>query len=124
MSLPAHPDDIDLIEQGKLPPGAVLVDGSGRGPEARIPRSWMRCPRVLSAPDKCFRVWVLLWSYADPSGASCFPSIDSIAAGTGKSRRGVFRALAKLVELGLLTKDKPAGGWASTRYTLMDPTTL
>ena len=113
--LPAHPDDTGR---------AVLVDGSGRGPEARIPRAWMRSPRVLAAPDKAFRVWCLLWSYANPDGESCFPSIDAIAAGSGKSRRGVFRALASLVELGLVVKDKPAGGWASTRYTLVDPTSL
>lgn len=118
--LPAHPDD----DRHKVS-DSVLIDGSGRSPDARaINRKWLQSPVVLSAPDKAFRVWVLLWTYANPDGASCFPAIDAIAAGTGKSRRGVFRALASLVELGLVVKDKPAGGWASTRYTLVDPTRL
>ena len=111
----------------------VLIDGTGRGPEARIPRAWMEAPRVLALSDAAYRVWVALWSYADGNtGENAFPSVRTLGRVTGKSRRAVFRAIAELVSEEewtgpLLTKERrhgEKGEQRSNRLTLMDPTRI
>lgn len=97
-----------------------LVDGSGRGPEARIPRKWMRADCVVTLSDNAYRVWVALWSFADSqTGRSCYPSIARLCAVTGKSRATLYRATAELEKAGLIRKHKRTR--STTDYVLTDP---
>jgi hypothetical protein len=110
-------------------PPAILVDGSGRLAQARVARLWLQHPTVLALHPGTFRVWVMLWSYADPDGTNAFPSVGTLstclpASKPESARRAVFRALSQLVEVGLLTKEAPGGGRKTTRYTLQPPSVL
>ena len=108
---------INMIEQEL---SRVLVDGSGRGPEARIPRAWMKARPVSDLSDNGYRVWVALWSFADSqTGRSCYPSVRTLCDVTGKGRSTIYRGTQELEASGLVVKVR--NGRTSTDYTLTDP---
>lgn len=113
--------------------GDILTNGSGRSPEARIPREWMECERVLALSDAAFRIWVALWSYADgATGQNAFPSVRTLGRVTGRGRRAVFRSIAELSSSDgwsgpLLTKEARRGKGGERRsnlLTLVNPLTV
>lgn len=96
-----------------------LEDGTRRAPEARIPRPWLTHRKVIGLSESSFRLWVLLWSYAHHESHTAFPSTARLCKEMGKSERVLYRALAQLEEVGLLTRTR--GGRSTTTYTLQDP---
>jgi len=81
---------------------------------------------VRSVPGECpvstsaFRgVGAVLANHADRQGGSCFPSIETIAAEAGVSRRTALYATAALEEAGLLYRRRRRR--SSTSYVLVLP---
>ena len=98
-----------------------FVDSTGLGSRAIIYRAWMETDAVKALPDRAFRVWVVLWSFANADGSRVFPSIDRLCDVTGLNRRAVFRALEALRKAGLVEKRVGGRAWVgngrnSTRY--------
>jgi hypothetical protein len=80
---------------------------------ANMPRSLFAIK--LSRPAS-WQVLGALMSYADPDGANAYPSIDTIMADTGLTRRCVYYALSELRSVGLLSRRKRRH--ASSVYTI------
>jgi hypothetical protein len=74
----------------------------------------------------CYTVYSILCFHADNTTRECWPSLATIAAETGMSRRQVIREIAKLVELGLVAVEKQVnpetGEYSSNLYILLDVT--
>lgn len=72
-------------------------------------------------PSRAVAVYLVLNEYADKEGY-CFPSLKTIAQGTGLSKSTVKRAIKDLTETGFIQKEKryrPNGALSSCRYRLM-----
>ncbi len=107
--------------------GIAVVDSTGLGPRAIIYQRWIRATAIHELPDHAFRLWVVLWTYADADGSRVWPSVDTLSEVSGRSRRATFRALKELVDAGVVEKRIGTQAWqpngrSSTRYHLHDPT--
>lgn len=72
-------------------------------------------------PSRAVAVYLVLNEYADREGY-CFPSLKTIAQGTGLSKSTVKRAIKDLTETGFIQKEKryrPNGALSSCRYHLV-----
>lgn len=111
-----------------------LVDGTKRQPQARLDRSWLTSSEVVALGAPAFRLWVFLWSFANPDGSSAFPSARTLCRGLGyeppsddtwkssAARRTVYRALAELEAAGLVVRHR--NPQQSTTYELRAPESL
>lgn len=72
-------------------------------------------------PSRAVTVYLILNEYADKNGI-CFPSLKTIAQGSGLSKSTVKRAINDLVESGFITKEqrlRPNGALSSCQYCLL-----
>lgn len=62
-------------------------------------------------------VLLALADFANDKADTCWPSLDTLSAMTGRDRRTVMRSLDELEQHGAITRDRTSGR-KSTRYTL------
>lgn len=108
-----------------------LIDGTRREPQARLDRSWLTSSEVVALGAPAFRLWVFLWSFANPDGSSAFPSARTLCRGLGyevppedtwkqsAARRTVYRALSELEQAGLVVRHRVPQ--RTTTYELRAP---
>jgi hypothetical protein len=77
-------------------------------------------------PERLVAVYVVLDAFTTPGRRDAWPSIETIAARTGRSPRTVNRALDKLIQRGWIERHPGEGrkgptGWTTTRYVIADP---
>ena len=76
--------------------------------------------RDSSLSDKALRVWLVLQCYADWDDDTCYPSMDTLSDDMGCSRSTVKRAVADLVERGLLLVESGQQAGKPNVYTVCD----
>lgn len=64
------------------------------------------------------RVLFVLARYANDDGSNCFPSLETIAAGSNMLKRAVIRCIAQLCAAGLVEEEKGGGRGKVSRYRL------
>ena len=78
--------------------------------------------RMNGVSDSARFLWVVLKSFADADGGSCFPGVAKLAEMCGRNRKAIFRYITELEDAGLLARSsgRKGGEWATNSYRLFD----